>query len=115
MLTFPPDCHEDLQTLAQINYDGLTQRGIDEQAAAEISLAMIDEVLQVFGGHTKYWPKGNHMTAKRDEEIFLAHKGGQEYTVRLANRYNLSERMIEIIVKRVTERRRRERQGVLAL
>lgn len=113
MLTFPSDYPPLLQHAAEVIYDGLIQRGIDDAAAAEIAIGCGDELRVAWGGHPIYLTKGAWMLTTRDREIYAAFDGRNQD--QLARRYELTVRRIEQIVTRVRAEMIKEKQGVLAL
>lgn len=87
-------------------------KGIDQEDAEATAMALADELAEVWGGQLIYFPKG--MAGKlrqRDLEIYGKFRGDNH--AQLASEYDLAVMTIYAIIRRVTERLKKDAQGDL--
>ncbi len=96
-----------LRELADVLESLFLRRGSDAATALATADAVAFELARHFGGRTWYLPRNlREINAARDAAI--AREANGQNTRELAQRYGVTERRVQIIVKAERERRQRE-------
>lgn len=104
-------------TLAQmmdVTCAALERGGVGEEQAEALARIAVIAQAQYIGGRSVYFPRGKTLElALRDDAIYRASRRGN--TLALAQRYGLSDRAIQMIVRRQTLLHRARLQRSLSL
>ncbi len=102
-------------TLAQmmdVTCAALERAGVKEEQAEALARIVVIAQAHYIGARSLYLPRGKALElALRDDAIFRAHRRGS--TLALAQQYDLSDRAIQMIVRRQTLLHRARVQGRL--
>lgn len=104
-------------TLAQmmdVTCAAMVRTGLDEETAEKLARVAVVAQANYIGGRSLYLPRGRALErALRDDAIWRASRRGN--TVALALKYDLSDRAIQMIVRRQTLLHRSRMQRELPL
>lgn len=102
-------------TLAQmmdVTCAALERGGLDEEQAEALARIAVIAQAHYIGGRSVYFPRGKTLElALRDDAIYRASRRGN--TLALAQQYGLSDRAVQMIVKRQTLLHRARMQACL--
>ncbi len=94
-----------LREMAEVLESLFLRRGRDAESAASEAEAVTSELAAYFGGRSWYLPR-NLKTAREARDAAIAREANGQNTRELAERYGVTERRVQMIVKAVRERRR---------
>lgn len=104
-------------TLAQmmdVTCAALQRGGLGDEQAETLARTVVIAQANYIGGRGIYLPRGQSLAlALRDDAIFRASRRGN--TLALAKKYGISDRAVQMIVRRQTLRRRARMQAELPL